>query len=154
MLCRGILGEPGSSAFMFDHEGVIRVPSCEIDETTDPSEVAIEAGAEDVLFDNDSNENTCKEQHLHSDSSVQLTDEQRCVRFICNPSELSLVSKALQAHGYTVTAANLEYLPKTLVYLKRESYEKALNLVHILSEHSDVTEVYDNFTLESSETTK
>ena len=137
---------------MFDHKGVIRVPECEIDASTDILEVAIEAGAEDVHADREVNEMDMTDE-LSSDpdyTDKQSTDDQQYVKFICMPSELTAVSKALQSHGYTVTSANLEYLPKSLVSLNKESYENALKLVYALCEHSNVTEVYDNFTLESS----
>ena len=62
---------------------------------------------------------------------------------------MTAVSKALQSLGYTIAAASLEYLPKSVVTLTHESYEKALKLVYALSEHSDVSEVYDNFTLKT-----
>ena len=144
--CRGILGEYGSSAFMFDHKGVVRVSEGEIEVSTDVLEVAIEAGAEDVYRDsNVSNQPPC-------DSDTEQVDlpEDQYVKFVCNPSELTKVSRALESLGYTVASANLEYLPKSLVSLGREAYENALKLVCALSEHSNVTEVYDNFTLEAT----
>lgn len=152
LICRGILGEPGSSAFMFDYKGVIRVPSCEIDATIDLLELAIEAGAEDVHSDDAFDRDLGDKHSMNLDSSVEPFDEQPCVRFICDPSELTTVSTALQSHGYNIALANLEYLPKSLVYLDQDSYEKALKLVCALSEHNNVTDVYDNFTLVSSET--
>ena len=154
LICRGILGEPGSSAFMFDHKGVIRVPCSEIDASTDVLELAIEAGAEDIhsddVFDRDSGEK--QSESTNSDSSVEPSDEQPCVRFICDHSELTTVSKSLQSRGYTIALASLEYLPKSLVHLDQDSYEKAMKLVCALSEHNNVTDVYDNFTLVSTET--
>lgn len=63
------------------------------------------------------------------------------------------MSEALKSLGYTVASASLEYLPKSLVSLNGESYESALKLMYALFDHSNVTEVYDNFTL-AQETTE
>ena len=135
---------------MFDRKGVINVPACEIDPSTDLLEVAIEAGAEDVQSDYISDTNVDEDPTSNSDSTSEPpTGDQRYVKFICNSSELTAVSKALQSLGYTVATANLEYLPKSFVSLNKESYESALKLLYALSEHSNVTEVYDNITLES-----
>lgn len=137
---------------MFDYKGVIRVPCYEIDNTADLLELAIEVGAEDVHSDDAFDREMGDEQSMNLDSSVEHSNEQPCVRFICGPSELTIVSTALTSRGYTIALASLEYLPKSQVSLDQESYEKALKLVCALSEHSNVTDVYDNFTLVSSET--
>ena len=134
---------------MFDHKGVIRVPQCEFDASTDLLEVAIEVGAEDVQSDRDF-EAIDSSSNLDSTTDSEKIGEEQCVRFLCNPSELTTVSKALKSLGYAVAGASLEYIPKSLVYLSQESYDSAVKLVCTLSEHSDVTEVYDNFALQSS----
>ena len=137
---------------MFDHKGIIRVPENQIEASTDILEVAIEAGAEDVhrdssiLSDQPSPDSSADSEHADS-------LEEQYVKFICNPSELTKVSEALKSLGYTVASASLEYLPRSLVSLNRESYENALKVVDALSEHSNVTEVYDNFML-AQETTE
>lgn len=145
---RGTLLEPGSSAFMFDHKGVIRVLLSEFDASTDLLDVAIEVGAEDVQSDRDSE--SADSSNLNSSTDNEQGDEEQCVRFFCNPSELTTVCKALKSLGYTVAGASLEYVPKSLIHLTQESYDSAVKLVCTLSEHSDVTEVYDNFALQSS----
>ena len=137
---------------MFDHKGIVRVPEDQIDATTDILEVAIEAGAEDVHRDS-SIVSGQPSSDFRADSDQVDSLEEQYVTFICNPSELTKVSEALKSLGYTVASASLEYLPKSLVTLNRESYESALKLVDALSDHSSVTEVYDNFLL-AQETTK
>ena len=47
-LCSGVLGDPGSSAFNFEHKALIQVPTTSLPADTDPLELAIEIGAEDV----------------------------------------------------------------------------------------------------------
>ena len=133
---------------MFDHKGVIRVPLYEFDASTDPLEVAIEVGAEDVQRDRDSNSEGASS--LDSTTDNEQISEELYVRFLCHPSALTTVSKALKSLGYTVAGGSLEYIPKSLVHLSQESYDSAVKLVCTLSEHSDVTEVYDNFALQSS----
>ena len=138
---------------MFDHKGVIRVQKSEFDPSTDLLEVAIEVGAEDIQTDRapestDSNQSSTNIEPFNNDPM----NEQLLVKFLCNPSELTKVSGSLKSLGYTITGASLEYVPKSLVYLPQESYESAVNLVCVLSEHSDVTEVYDNFALRPSAT--
>ena len=145
----GILLEPGASAFMFDHKGVIRVPQREFDASTDLLEVAIEVGAEDVQSDRDS-EDIDSTSNLDSTTDNDQMGEERCIRFLCNPSELSTVSKAVKSLGYAVAGASLEYIPKSLIHLSQESYDSAVRLVCALSDHSDITEVYDNFVLQSN----
>ena len=138
---------------MFDHKGVIRVLECEFDASTDLLDVAIEVGAEDVQKDRNSegtNLSNKSSSNPDTTTSFEQIGEQQYVRFLCNPSELSAVSKALKSLGYAVAGANLEYIPKSFIYLSQESYDSALKLVCTLSEHSDVTEVYDNFALQSN----
>ena len=134
---------------MFDQKGVIRIPQSEFDASTDLLEVAIEVGAEDVQSDKDS-EGVDLSSNLDSNTDNDKIGEEQCVRFLCNPSELTMVSKALKSLGYAVAGTSLEYIPKSLVYLSQESYDSAVKLVCTLSEHSDVTDVYDNFALQSS----
>jgi transcriptional/translational regulatory protein YebC/TACO1 len=131
---------------MFDHKGVIRVPQHEFDASMDPLEVAIEVGAEEVQCDRDS-EGSDSASNLDGATDNEGIGEEQFVRFLCNPSELSTVSKALKSLGYVVAGASLEYVPKLLVHLSQGSYDSAVRLVCALSEHSDVTEVYDNFAL-------
>ena len=139
---------------MFDHKGVVRVPECEFDASIDLLEVAIEVGAEDVQTDRNSEGTDLRDKSSSNLDSAAAADsdkigEQQYVRFLCNPSELTVVSKSLKSLGYAVAGASLEYIPKSLIHLSQESYDSAIKLVCALSEHSDVTEVYDNFVLQT-----
>ena len=127
---RGILGEPGSSSFMFEHKGVIQIPKLELQDGSDPLELAIEVGAEDVIS---------------KDGEMAMEE---CLQLICEPNELKSVSDAVRRKGLTVTMETWEYIPTSYVPLVKESFEKALKVVDILNEHNDVMEVYSNFTLE------
>lgn len=135
---------------MFDHKGVIRVSEYEFDASVDLLEVAIEVGAEDIQTDRSSEGTDINSQSSSNLVGSEQIGEQPYVRFLCNPSELSTVSKALKSLGYAVAGASLEYIPKSLIHLSQGSYDSAVKLVCALSEHSDVTEVYDNFALQTS----
>lgn len=135
-LFRGTLGAPGSSLFMFEHKAVIHVPREEVLHSaySDPLELAIEVGAEDVIMSDNG----------RSDS------EEECYQFKCEPSEMRSVSDAVVKMGLTVSSSTLEYIPKSYVCLDERLYNKAVRLVDLLTENPDVMEVYDNFTLQTS----
>ena len=128
--CSGILGEPGSSLFMFEHKGIIQVQKEELSKSqmSDPLELAIEIGAEDVL------------------ESLGEAEEEIC-QFKCEPSDLKMVSDALRKRGLAISSATLEYIPKSYVSLDSNAYEKATRLVDHLSEDSDVMDIHSNFLL-------
>ena len=128
------MGEPGSSSFMFDHKAVIRVPR---EEVSDPMELAIEVGAEDVIIPN------------KSDESQDGTDDD-CYQLKCEPTDLKSVSEAVMEKGLSVSSATLEYIPKNYVSLDEVVYHKAVRLVDLLLEIPDVMEVYDNFVMKST----
>lgn len=125
---KAVLGEPGSATFLFDYKGVVTVPRKEV--SSDPLDLAIEVGAEDV---------SCGE-----------LDEQgnEICRFLCEPNSLKFVSNAL-GEKLSIFSASLEYVPKSYVSLDEEKYNKACALLDALSEHPDVIQVYNNITCTS-----
>ena len=125
-LCRAVLAEPGSVVFLFDHKGVVMLPRKEI--VSDPLDLAIEVGAEDI---------SCGEQDEEGNEIC---------RFFCDPNSLRSVSDALRERKLNVTSAALEYVPKSYVSLDEEKYNKACTLLDALSEHADVMHVYNNIT--------
>lgn len=133
------MGEPGSSSFMFDHKAVIRVPREEVMQSavSDPMELAIEVGAEDVIISSKSDE-----------SGDGIDDD--CYQLMCEPSDLKAVSEAVTERGLSVSSATLEYIPRSYVSLDEVLYNKAVRLVDLLMEIPDVMEVYDNFILKPS----
>eukprot|EP00731_Ephydatia_muelleri_P033368 Em0028g43a len=123
---KAVLGEPGSAAFLFDHKGVVTVSRKEV--TSDPLDLAIEVGAEDV---------SCEEQDEEGNEMC---------RFICDPNSLKSVSDALREKKLNVSSTVLEYIPKSYAVLDEEKYNKACALLDALSEHADVIHVYNNVT--------
>jgi YebC/PmpR family DNA-binding regulatory protein len=114
----GNLGETGSSAFMFDHKGVIT-----LEDSPDPDEIlllAADAGADDIQADEDE------------------------VSVLTPPDKLEEVRRALEAKGVRIAAAELSMLPKTTVELDGKTSEQLLKLLDKLEDHDDVQKVYTN----------
>jgi YebC/PmpR family DNA-binding regulatory protein len=116
----GNLAETGAVSFMFDHVGVIEY---------DPKgasaeamfEAALEAGADDVVFSQDSHEVYASQDHFGS------------------------VAKALEARFGEPRKAALVWRPQNTVAVDDEQGEKLLKLIENLNEHDDVQNVYANF---------
>ncbi len=87
---KGQLGSSGSVAWDFEHVGMIEAEAAVAG--ADPELAAIEAGAQDF----------------------EVGDEGTSV-FITDPTDLDLVSRALQPQGFTVVSAKLGYRPKNPV---------------------------------------
>ncbi len=117
----GNLGESGCVAWMFDKKGTITVDREGVDED-ELMEVAIEAGAEDVL---------------EEDSSFQI---------LTTPEEFSEVVEQLQQHGIKVAEAAIAMVPKNTVEVTEEKSARALlKLLERLEDHDDVQKVHANF---------
>ncbi|OWY62447.1 YebC/PmpR family DNA-binding transcriptional regulator [cyanobacterium TDX16] len=116
----GSLAEPGAVAWQFERTGVVIVPrSVEEDALM---EVALDAGAED------------------------LVDEGDTWRVTCPPSELTTVRDALEEHGIPFDSADVTMLPTSTVELGTADEAKAvLRLIDLLDDHDDVQDVYANF---------
>jgi YebC/PmpR family DNA-binding regulatory protein len=116
----GSLAEPGAVAWQFERTGVVIVPrSVEEDELM---EVALDAGAED------------------------LVDEGDTWRVTCPPSDLTTVRDALEQHGVPFDSADVTMLPTSTVELGTADEAKAvLRLIDLLDDHDDVQDVYANF---------
>jgi YebC/PmpR family DNA-binding regulatory protein len=115
----GNLGTDGSVAYMFNEIGVFPFP-----EGTDEDqvmEVALEAGADDVV-----------------------TDDSGSLEVICAPSEFMTVNNALEEAGLNVDEGEVTMRADNLTPLDAETAEKLLRLVDTLEELDDVQEVYSN----------
>jgi YebC/PmpR family DNA-binding regulatory protein len=116
----GNLAETGAVSFMFDHVGVVEYDAA-VASADAVLEAAIEAGAEDVV----SNENG-HEIYTTVDS---LRD----------------VAKAMEAKFGEPRKAALVWKPQNTVAVDDENGEKVLKLIESLNEHDDVQNVYANF---------
>jgi YebC/PmpR family DNA-binding regulatory protein len=116
----GSLGEPGSVAWKFDKKGVIIVPAGDVDED-DLLEVALEAGAEDVI------------------------SETNGFEIRTAPSDLGAVRSALEGAGVRFDTADVTMLPQTTTPVSEGSASRVLRLVEELEDLEDVQAVYADF---------
>ena len=95
----GNLGEPGSVAYLFDKKGVVVVDGEKYSE--DDLMPAVDAGAEDIVLDDDMFE------------------------VLCEPSDLTAVRAALVDAGIEISEAEVMQRPKTLVPLDEDGADEA-----------------------------
>jgi YebC/PmpR family DNA-binding regulatory protein len=116
----GNLAETGAVSFMFDRVGVIEYDAA-VASGEAMFEVALEAGADDVVS-NDGG---------HEVYAVQ--------------DKYASVAKALEAKFGEPRKATLVWRPQNTVAVGDEQGEKLLKLIENLNEHDDVQNVYANF---------
>ncbi len=118
----GNLGETGCVAWMFDSKGIINI---ELVKGLDQEELmleAIEAGAEDIIFDDE------------------------IAEIITEPGDFEIVKQALVAAGFNIQTAEYTKLPQNSVDISDpEQAKQVLNLMNLLEDHDDVQDVYANF---------
>ena len=125
----GSLAETGAVSFMFDRLGVVEYDA-KVTSADAMLEAAIDAGAEDVV----SNENG-HEVYASADS---LRD----------------VAKALEAKFGEPRKAALVWKPQNTIAVDDEKGEKVLRLIETLEDHDDVQNVYANFEVSDALVTK
>jgi YebC/PmpR family DNA-binding regulatory protein len=116
----GNLGEPGSVAYLFDKKGVIVVEAA-TGASEDDLIVAIDAGAEDIVADEDGFE------------------------VVTAPADLAAVRAALDDAGIAFASAEVTQQPKTRVEIDEATAAKLLRLIDTLEDNDDVGEVHANF---------
>ena len=118
----GNLGTSGCVMFMFDKKGIILI---ENDGKLDEEQVmmdALEAGADDVLSNED---------------GFEITTD---------PNSVSTVSEALEGMGYTIVQAEAQYVPQTETALSDEHDILMMNkLIEHLEDCDDVQNVWHNW---------
>jgi YebC/PmpR family DNA-binding regulatory protein len=117
----GNLGEAGCVAWMFDKKGMIVFEQSQISED-ELLEVALEAGADDVLITEDQFE-------VHVD-----------------PAAFESVKQAFDDQGLRYTMAEITMVPQNTVKLDDESQAvQVLKLMEAIEDSDDVQKVYANF---------
>jgi YebC/PmpR family DNA-binding regulatory protein len=116
----GNLAESGAVSFMFNHIGVVEydAKSASADAIL---EAAIEAGAEDVVSNEDGHQ------------------------VITTPQTLNDVTKSLEARFGEPRKSSMIWKPQNTVALDDEAGEKVLKLIESLDDSDDVQNVYANF---------
>ncbi|WP_029519850.1 MULTISPECIES: YebC/PmpR family DNA-binding transcriptional regulator [unclassified Persephonella] len=118
----GNLGASGCVSFLFEEKGIILVPKDSISEE-ELFEKAIEAGAEDLI-----------------------TDDENYYEVRTEPKDLYAVKEALEKEGITIEKAEITRIPTTTVEIKDpETAQKLLKLLDALEDSDDVQKVYSNF---------
>ncbi len=115
----GSMGESGSVGWLFESKGYIAV-SMEGKNEDKVFELALDAGAEDVQFGEETAE------------------------IYTQPSDLQPVRQAFEDARYKIESAELTMQPKTLIALSPADTLQVLNLVEALEELDDMSKVYSN----------
>jgi YebC/PmpR family DNA-binding regulatory protein len=115
----GNMGTTGSVAFQFKKVGqFIFAPGTNEDKVM---EVALEAGAEDVV-----------------------TDEDGAIEVLTSPADFEAVKNALEAAGLTPDAADVTMRPDVTIDLEGEDAARMQKLLDVLEDLDDVQEVFHN----------
>jgi YebC/PmpR family DNA-binding regulatory protein len=118
----GNLGTEGSVAFQFKHCGqLIFAPGTSEDRLM---EVALEAGAEDVIADDDG-----------------------ALEVLTAPGDFEAVKQALEAAGLQPDLAEITMRPENTIELTGEDAQKMQKILDVLEDLDDVQEVYHNAAL-------
>ena len=119
----GNMGSEGSVAFMFKHCGqFLFAPGTDENKLM---EVALEAGAEDVI-----------------------TDEEGGIEVICSPIDFSVIKEKLQKAGFKAEMAEITMKPDSMTMLAGEEGGKMQKLLDALENLDDVQEIYTNVEIE------
>lgn len=115
----GNLGTDGSVAYLFTKQGIISFqPGTDEDRLM---EAALEAGADDVV--------------VNDDGSLDV---------ITHPEEFAAVRQSLTAAGFDTQMGEVTFNASTSAELDQENAERLLKLVEALEDLDDVQEVYHN----------
>jgi len=115
----GSLGAPNCVAFMFHQKGVILIEADKVGEDQ-VMELALEAGADDVISTSETHEITC------------------------TPEVFESVKKAIEGAGIEMASAELSMVADNEVTLDIDRARKVMRLVDALEEQDDVDAVYSN----------
>jgi len=116
----GNLATTGAVSFMFDHLGVVEYDD-KVTTADQMLEAAIEAGAEDVISDENGHQIVTKTDTLHE------------------------VAKALEAKFGEPRKSGMMWKPQNTVAVDDEAGEKIIKLMDALDDNDDVQNVYANF---------
>ncbi len=125
----GNLGATGCVSYLFEKKGTLAFDPQDL--AVDALyEVALEAGAEDVV---------------ESEGSVEV---------VTDPAEFEHVRDALVARGFAPASAEIAMRPTTTVKLEGREAESMLRLADALEDLDDVQNVYANFDISEAEMRK
>ena len=115
----GNMGTEGSVAFQFKHVGqLVFAPGTDEDKVM---EVALEAGAEDVI-----------------------TDDEGAIEVLTAPGDFEAVKNALEAAGLTAEVAEVTMRPENTIALEGDDAARMQQLLDIIEDLDDVQDVFHN----------
>jgi YebC/PmpR family DNA-binding regulatory protein len=118
----GNMGTEGSVAFQFKHCGqLIYAPGTSEDKVM---EVALEAGADDVV-----------------------TDDDGAIEVLTSPAEFEAVKAALEAAGLQAEVAGVTMRPENTIELEGEDAQRMQKLLDIIEDLDDTQDVFHNAAL-------
>ncbi|MDT7517258.1 YebC/PmpR family DNA-binding transcriptional regulator [Rhodoferax sp. TBRC 17660] len=118
----GNMGTEGSVAFQFKHVGqMIFAPGTSEDKVM---EVALEAGAEDVI-----------------------TDDEGAIEVLTAPADFEAVKTALEAAGLTAEIATVTMRAENTIELSGEDAERMQKLLDVLEDLDDAQDIFHNAAL-------
>jgi YebC/PmpR family DNA-binding regulatory protein len=117
--CGGSLGAVGSVSYLFNPVGLMTYPPGTNEDRL--MEVALQAGAEDVL--------------AHTDGSMEV---------LTDPLDYETVRARLMADGFTPSTAEITQRASTCTSLQGEAAESMVQLLDTLDDLDDVQNVYSN----------
>jgi len=115
----GTLADAGAVVWQFDRKGYIAIAPDGMDQDT-LFEIAVEAGAEDVVFSDD------------------------LIEVYAGLENFQTVREALQEAGIRFETAELAMLPKTTLQLEEKETLRVMGVIDALEELDDVQQVYSN----------
>ena len=116
----GNLGEPGCVSWIFEKKGLFVFDKAKVEEEK-LLEVALDAGAEDIVQSGDQFEAYSK------------------------PSEFEKIKKAFDQAGLPYSLAQVDMIPQNTVRLEGKKADQMLNLMEALEDNDDISHVYANF---------
>lgn len=118
----GNLGSTGCVSYLFSDKGLIVILGENVKDEDALMECALEAGADDIL------------------------SEDEVFEIYTDPDVLYSVKEALEAAGYEIESADLDKIPSNYVTLTDENDVKYMNLLlEHLEDNDDVQDVYHNW---------
>lgn len=122
----GNLGTTGCVAYMFSRKGVIVIDSEGLDEE-EVMMAALDAGAEDMIVNEDNFEIQCEPGAYHD------------------------VHGAVVEAGYEIISSEIEYLPSMESTPKEENIKKLKKMIDLLEDNDDVQNVHTNCAIDLEE---
>jgi YebC/PmpR family DNA-binding regulatory protein len=123
----GNLGESGCVSWMFHKKGYITVDKSTMSEE-DIITIALDAGAEDVLSDDETN-----------------------YEILTTPDSFEAVLEKAKQAGIQPTTASITLIPQNYIKLQGKDAATMLKLMDVLEEHDDVQRVSANFDISAEE---